>query len=80
MWSCVIKKKTVKDDLGLVIQFGEKYWSAAALSISNKTIHGWERSCGDVYIFTSCAKNFENQNSEARELLLQKLFLHQEVS
>lgn len=79
-WSCVIKKKTVKDYLCLVIEFDENYRSVAALSISNKAIHGWERSCSYVYIFTSFAKTFENQNSEARELLLQKILLQQDVS
>ena len=78
MWSCVIKKKTVKDYLCLVIEFDENYRSVAALSISNKAIQ--ERSCSYVHIFASCAKTFENQNSEARELLLQKFLIHQDVS
>ena len=70
----------MKDYLCLVIEFDENYRSVAALSISNKTIHGLERSCSYVYIFTSCAETFENQNSEARELLLQKILLQQDVS
>lgn len=70
----------MKDYLCLVIEFDENYRSVAALSISNKAIHGWERSCSYVHIFASCAKTFENQNSEARELLLQKFLLHQDVS